>query len=129
MIIMRFLLALIWDAAQSNVINTYHALPISINLRCRPINQYKCSQDLLPIIVTNLYPILLCNIIDDIQNMIFSMIYRFFLILYIFSYKIHKHICCVIPVHRTTIAAHYFKTIYSCIWTLTTFCFYAFHVV
>ena len=46
-------------------------------MRCRPINQSKCSQDLLPITVSNLYPILLCNLIDDIQN-IFSMIYRVF---------------------------------------------------
>ena len=47
-----------------------------MDLRYNSANQPKYSQNLLPIIITNLYIIIVSNIIDDIQNMIFSVVYR-----------------------------------------------------
>ena len=47
-----------------------------IDLWYNSVNQPKYSQNLLSIIITNLYIIFVCNIIDDIQNMIFSVVDR-----------------------------------------------------
>ena len=56
-----------------------------IDFRCNLVDQPKYSQNLLSTIITNLYIIILCNIIDDIQNMIFSVVYRLSFILCLFS--------------------------------------------
>ena len=45
-------------------------------LRYNSVNQPIYSQNLLSIIITNLYIIIVCNIIDDIQNMRLSVVYR-----------------------------------------------------
>ena len=47
-----------------------------IDFRCNLVDQQKYSQNLLSIIISNLYIIILCNIIDDIQTVMFSVVYR-----------------------------------------------------
>ena len=47
-----------------------------IDFRCNLVDQQKYSQNLLSIIISNLYIIILWNIIDDIQTVMFSVVYR-----------------------------------------------------